>query len=303
MDTAILSAGCKTERVPIETKFETVDGYSLVDIEKAERLVGPVRSAKKVLQRTTEDLIRHATYACAIHGINASGAAAALNYDRAAEDQSPIAAFAEELKSWATKSGFVGVTGLGLGAGEIGSTLHSTAASSAELVAASAVGSIPTTTGTIVIASDGDEPALHSQIAAIIPSASVRVEPDLSAALASEADAVFVRGQTGVLDHEVVAETNVAYLVGLQPLTTTARGLAVASRAGAIVVPDFITAAGPYLAALVGLEADAIMAATSSLMVTFGSLDTNLFVAASEHAETHLRTWTTDIPFGRPLAP
>lgn len=105
-----------------------------------------------------------------------------------------------------------------------------------------------------------------------------------------------------MLNHETLAETNVKTIVGLQPLTTTARGLAVASRAGAVIVPDFISAAGPTLGALEH-SIDEIGSMTTSILDALTGHGTNLFVAASEHAEAQLRTLTDTLPFGRPLAP
>ena len=293
-----------------EQAFETVDGYSMVDIEGAPTVVGPVRSAKKVLQRTTVDLIRHATYALAIHGINGSGGAAALNHDRAADDQSPIETFSAELADWAASSHFVGTVGLGLGAGEIGPTLHPSASWSNELIATSAAACVPRDTSTVNVVSDGEEPALQDALSnnRALSAIDVSIGSDLAAALTSEADVVLVRGKAGALDHEVLAEVNVGCIVALQPLTTTARGLAVAGRQGTMIIPDFISAAGPYLAALkTNAELDPITqditAATSEALMRLEGTGTDMFVRACELAEEHLRTWTSELPFGRPLAP
>jgi hypothetical protein len=300
----IIENVCKNGIVVTETKFVTVDGYSIVDLGGAVRTVGPARSAKKVLQRTTIDLVRHATYALAIHGHNACGAAVALNHDRSADDQSPIAAFASELQRWSVDAKFTAHIGLGLGANEIGPTLHPSAAIASELIAASAVASIPDDSSVIIIASDGDEPALQAELAGAFPKAAVAVEADLAAALASGAEVVFVRTKLGELHHDALAETNVRRIVGLQPLTTTARGLAVASRHGTTIVPDFISAAGPYLAALDDdVTPETIAAATRSVIAGLGASGTTMFIDACEVAETHIRTWASEPPFGRPLAP
>ncbi len=281
-----------------ESKLETVDGYTIIDIDGAARLVGPIRSAKKVLQRTTIDLVRHATYACAVHGLDAAGAAAALNHDRSGEDHSPIATFADELAAWAEVNTFVGAMSLGLSADEVGATLSPAATAAEDTVAASAAECVPDGADNVVIASDIEESAL----ALALGNLNVTVESDLGAALTSGADVVFVRGKTGVLNHQVLEDTNAKTIIGLQPLTTTARGLAVAGRAGAIVVPDFISAAGPVLAAL-GHSADEIVELTKTLLGNLTGHGVDLFVAASEHAETHMRTMTNSLPFGRPLAP
>lgn len=281
-----------------ETTLETVDGYTIVDIEDSRRLVGPVRSAKKVLQRTTIDLIRHATYTCAVHGLDAVGAAAALNHDRSSGDTGPVVAFRDEVDAWAKTSSFTASAALGLGPEEAGGVLHPSAADHAATTAASAVACLPKSANLVVIASDDEE----ADLGAALEGAAVDVEADLGAALRSGADAVFVRGKTGVLDHATLEGTTVKLIIGLQPLTTTARGLAVASRAGAVIVPDFLSAGGPTLAAL-DLSTDRIAEMTRNVADELAASGTDQFVTACEHAEAHLRTMTDTLPFGRPLAP
>ena len=293
----------QTGLVPTEKKFETVDGYAVVDLDGATRCIGPVRSAKKVLQRTTIDLVRHATYALAIHGIDASGGAAALNHDRASDDQSSIAAFSVELASWAESAGFSGHIGMGLSPDEIGPALHPSAQWRHELEAASARAALPPV-HSVVVVSDEDESALTAPF--MIPT--VDIEPNLEAALTSGADAVFVRGKTGAVNHEVLAEANVGHIVGLQPLTTTARGLAVASARGCVIVPDFLSASGPYVAAASESTklSDLIQHVETKTRAAAARLTdegTNSFVRACELAEEHILTWASELPFGRPLAP
>lgn len=279
-----------------ENPLSTVDGYTIVDIPEASRLVGPVRAAKKVLQRTTADLVRHATYACAVHELDAAGAAAALNHDRAGEDQTPIAAFAEELNGWAEAHTFVGSVGLGIEPAEAGRVLSV----SPEVAKAATIASATACAGggaTVSIVSESEEAELISALGDV----TVDLECDLDRALKAGADVVMVRGKMGVLDHSALGDTNAKLIIGLQPLTVTARGLAVASRAGAIVVPDFISAAGPTLAAL-GHDPERIREMTTSVVSALTGHGVDLFVAASERAEAHLSTLTDNLPFGRPLA-
>lgn len=281
------------------TSLVGVDGYTYADLDDAARLIGPIRSARKVLPRTTIDLARHATYAAAVHQLDAVGGAAALNHDRAGDGQ-PFAMFAAEVAEWSSTSGFAGHTTLGLSAEEAGDALTIDSATQDAATIESAVASIDLSGKAIVVASEQDEGAL-SAAATGAGAASVAFEPHLPAALQSGADVAFVRGKTGAIDHVVAAEANVGHIVGLQPLTTTARGLAVASRAGAIVVPDFVSAAGPYLAAL-DRTAD-IAQLTRSAVERIGDAGVDSFVRACELAEDHLRSWATELPFGRPLAP
>ncbi|MBT8192093.1 MAG: hypothetical protein KJP22_01730, partial [Acidimicrobiia bacterium] len=256
-------------------------------------------SARKVLPRTTIDLARHATYALAIHQIDAAGGAVALNHDRAGEGD-PFEGFRMALESWADAASFTGHTTLGLSAEEAGPSLAVPWAAHDDAIVSSAVASAPVSGAKVVIASSDEEASLHAAATAA-GAASVDIEPDPGQAMKSGAGVLFVRGKTGAVDHAIAADTNIGHLVGLQPLTTTARALAMASRAGCVIVPDFVSAAGPYLVAL-DSGAD-ITAATTAAVARFADAGTDGFVRACELAEDHLRTWTSDLPFGRPLAP
>ena len=109
-----------------------------------------------------------------------------------------------------------------------------------------------------------------------------------------------MQARTGDLHHDVLGAGAAATIVPLTPLATTARGLAVATRAGSTIVPDFVTAGGQYLATL-GI--DDIEGATRSAIERVGDAGPDAFVRACELAEDHLRSWAPDLPFGRPLAP
>lgn len=279
-----------------QTQLTNVDGFTIIDIEGVARLVGPVRLARKVLPRTTIDLVRHATYACAIHKLDAVGAAAALNHDRPNADPSAIETFAGELTTWAEANNFVANATLGLDADEVNMGSEGLEESMDEAMAASASSCLGPSADKLVIVSAKDEPALTSALGDRSPT----TEPDLAVALSSGADAVFVRAKTATLDHAVLEDTNVGAIIGLQPLTTTARGLAFAGRAGTVIVPDFISAAGATLAAL-GHEPGEIASMTSDVMAPLHDAGIDMFVTASETAESHLSTLSPTLPFGRAL--
>jgi len=291
-------------------EFERSDAYAMVDIEESELVVGPIRSARKVLQRTTTDLVRHATYSLAIHGIDGTGGAVALNLDPGHNDrQSTIGSFTEELLDWASGAGFIAASGIGVELADLGGVAGREAPpSTAALIAASAVGSmLDNEGGRVVIASTQAETELSSALEAAGESDIERIE-DLSTALTSESKATFVRGKTGALTHGTLADTNAAQIIGLQPLTTTARGLAVAGRRDAVIVPDFVSGAGPYLAAISDIDdPEALLAdiaeRTRAARSGWETSGVGAFVAACETAEAHMRTWTENLPFGRPLAP
>lgn len=291
------------------TTFDAVDGYAYLDLVNATRAVGPARSARKVLDRTSIDLARHATYALAIHGLTASGAVIALNHERDSAEPLPEAAFANASAPWRNEVGFLAHTGLGLSDEEVGDALAPSAqiVPIEELIDASAVGCTSLDGAAVLIASTGDEPNLLGSVQGS-GATSVQVITEIADALTMTSDVLFVRGTTGVLDHEVLADTRARLIVGLQPLTTTARGLAVASGAGSVIVPDFVSAGGPYVAALSEIAdkdelLDHVRSEAATAAARYEGSGVNTFVRACEIAEEFLRTWVDQLPFGRPLAP
>jgi hypothetical protein len=81
----------------------------------------------------------------------------------------------------------------------------------------------------------------------------------------------------------------------------TARALAVLGRADVVVVPDFLSTAGPLLAALDAHGGDP-MERVHDAVAAFTGEGTGLFMAAVRRAEDHLSSWQDALPFGRPLA-
>ena len=134
---------------------------------------------------------------------------------------------------------------------------------------------------------------------------------DIKAAWAifgTKCDALLVGSKVGALTHEGAAAVKAASLLptGLVPLTTKA--VVALERAGRKVVPDFLTLAGPYLAAFgdVGDGPDVAAQGVSAQIAaavreSAGSPD-GLFLGACARAEAFLATWQPALPFGRPLA-
>ena len=108
-------------------------------------------------------------------------------------------------------------------------------------------------------------------------------------------------GKAGVLEHDLAATVRAGVVVPLTPVPVTARALAILGRAGVVVVPDFLSTAGPLLAAVDpdgGDPIDRVHDAVAAL----ADEGTDLWMAAVTKAEEHLRTWQDALPFGRPLA-
>jgi hypothetical protein len=95
------------------------------------------------------------------------------------------------------------------------------------------------------------------------------------------------------------------------PIPVTAKGLAVLRRQGVRVLPDFITTAGAMLGGLgPALEgaagttrgADEVSAQVREALGEVLDHEQGPLLGACHRAETFLRTWREQLPFGRPLA-
>jgi len=124
----------------------------------------------------------------------------------------------------------------------------------------------------------------------------------------AEADVLVVGSKVGVVDHDLATELTVAAVVPGGPLPVTAKALAALRRAGVMVLPDFVTTAGPLFA---WPDSDdppspevARQVATSSIDAVLGEVrehPAGALLGACERAEAFLGSWAT-VPFGRPLA-
>ncbi len=130
------------------------------------------------------------------------------------------------------------------------------------------------------------------------------------------ADVLLVGSKMGALDHNIAGDLDVSAVACLHPIPFTTRALVVLQAAGAVVLADFVCLAGPLFAAwpgeLAGLEGDAVtpeateaaaLEAIANLGRETAAHPEGAFLGACHHAESFLRTWRNELPFGRPLAP
>jgi len=92
------------------------------------------------------------------------------------------------------------------------------------------------------------------------------------------------------------------------PIPVTAKGLAVLTRAGVRVLPDFITTAGPLVGGLAP-ALDGSVASPSDVGEVVAAVLTEVVddehspvLAACRRAESFIGGWRPSLPFGRPLA-
>ena len=110
---------------------------------------------------------------------------------------------------------------------------------------------IATAAGTAV-APDGFDPAVVGESwAAHGPDLVTTLDPDAGrpwAVFGTAAEILVVGSKPGVVDHTVAAGLVADCVVAGGPVPVTAKGLAVARRAGRVVIPDFLSTAGPLFA-------------------------------------------------------
>ena len=132
---------------------------------------------------------------------------------------------------------------------------------------------------------------------------------------AAETDVLLVGSKMGALNHNIAAALDTSAVACLHPIPFTTRALVILQAAGAVVLADFVCLAGPLFAAwpgeLAGLEGDAVtpeaiesatVAAIADLVRETAGHPEGAFLGACHHAESFLRTWRDELPFGRPLA-
>ena len=137
---------------------------------------------------------------------------------------------------------------------------------------------------------------------------SLGTESPAATLLDTESDLVFCGSKLGLIDHEVASRLSCKLLVPIGPAPVTAKGLAVATSRGITVLPDFVSASGPLFSdhpEEAATEAQVLSTATESILSTLRELAEHpegLYLGACYAAESFLRSWQEELPFGRPLA-
>lgn len=283
-------------------KLTTTDAFIVFDLGDAPA-VGVVRQAPKVLKDGAELLARSTTYAAASFGLQVGGGSAGLNAKPEGRDVA-LAAFLDEVAPFVESGRWLPGPGVGVRAEDLAGLARAddraaafdpmTAGGSAVAAAVGALGSLNGKSVAIV----GSGPVAEAAASAVGTNGGSLVE---QASLDADCDVLLVGGKAGVLEHDLAATVRARVVVPLTPVPVTARALAVLSRAGVIVVPDFLSTAGPLLTAVDRDGGDATTRVHDAV-AALADEGTGLWMAAVTKAEDHLRTWQDPLPFGRPLS-
>ncbi|MFP5254807.1 MAG: hypothetical protein ACLGI8_03045 [Acidimicrobiia bacterium] len=283
-------------------KLTSTDGFIVFDLDDAPA-VGIVRLAPKVLRDGAELLARSTTYAAASFGLQLRGASGAINAKPDDRDAA-VAAFLAEVTELVETDRWLPGPGLGVTPDDLAPlpraeqravAFDQTATGeSAVAAAAGALGSL----GGARVAIVGSGPVAEAAAAAAAARGAT-AEPD--AGMDADCDVLLVAGKAGALEHDLAATVKARVVVPLTPVPVTARALAVLGRGGTVVVPDFLSTAAPLLAAFAPDGGEPLERVETSVAELAGE-GTGLWMAACLRAEGFLRTWQSELPFGRPLA-
>jgi glutamate dehydrogenase/leucine dehydrogenase len=279
-------------------KFETVDAFVTVDFDDAPTSVGVVRLAPKILREGAELLARSNSYAGAFFGLRVGGASAGIN---SAPDGrgAAIEAFIAEAGPLVAERHLVLHPGLGIGDGELGAAGappadHTLRAKGAVAAAGATLGALSGVT--VAFAGEGD------LVDAARDEATSHGAEVVDGGIDAAADAVFVSGRSGVVDHDAAATVHARAVVPLTPLPVTAKAYAVLSRAGTTYVPDFVALAAPMLDEFDRANPADPVSRVQDAAAEIAADGVDAWRTAVDRAETFLRTWQPAPPFGRPLA-
>ena len=283
-------------------KLESTDGFIAFDLGDVPS-VGVVRQAPKVLRDGAELLARSTTYTAASFGLELGGGSAGLNAKPDDRDAA-LAAFLEEVMPLVESGRWLPGPGVGIAPDDLASLPRagdrSTAfdqTSAGESAVAAALGALGSLDGK-QIAIVGGGPITEAAAASVSANGGT---PQPQAGFDTPCDALLVAGKAGVLEHDLAATVKAKVVVPLTAVPVTARALAVLGRAGVVVVPDFLSTAGPLLAAVDPDGGDA-MTRVHEAVDSLKTEGAGLWMAAVTKAEEHLRTWQDELPFGRPLS-
>ena len=293
-------------------KLSSVDGFVVIDLEDAPLAVGIARCAPKVLVDGATWLARSETYRYAFFGRRVSGASAAVNAP-ADEKSVAIAAFVTELAGEEFATVHLSA-GRGTTAAELEPLRQRDPRPDAwwterdALVASGIVAAAERAVGGLSgrsVAIESFDAMSAGLTQAFTDAGATAVEAptddDPFAVIHAEADVLVAGSKVGLIGHANVDKVRARTIVPSGPMPVSAKALAAFTRAGVVVLPDFVTTSG-HLAAWLedGSSTDAatlIGEAISSVI----DHPSGPLIGACETAEAFLARWTT-IPFGRPIA-
>jgi hypothetical protein len=277
-------------------RLSSTDAFVVIDLPAADRADGIVRCARKVLVDSSRALARSRTYGWALLEQPVSGAAAGISAqgdDRGAA----IAAFCDEIAPRVASGELALAAGKGIETAELDALPTPVPPDPGALVDG-LLGCAESLTGSlagvdVAIEHEGGATGLRAALEA----AGATVVAEGADALTSPADLLLFGSRPGLIDHEMADRLVATQLLPTAEMSYTPRALAVATRRGARVLPDFLSTAGPLVARL-GVDPRTRLAELAGQVLEHPE---GAFMGACRRAEEFLSGWNSELPFGRPI--
>jgi hypothetical protein len=260
-------------------KLSSTNAFVAVDLDGATGR-GVVRMAPKVLQGGAKNLARSMTYSLACLGRRETGVSAGISATPE-ESDAALAAFVLEVTDW--DEGYRFEAGKGVGTAALGPL----AVEAGDPLPGAVAGALAACPGASTAVTDADDPSPLGDLLAGHGIEVLEVDDPLSTA----ADLLFVGSGVGAIDHVAADRVGAQVVVPTVRLAVTTRALAMCSRRGIVVLPDFVVLADP----LAGFDE-----ATSVLAEALDHADGPV-LGACERSEAFLGSWQDELPFGRPI--
>jgi glutamate dehydrogenase/leucine dehydrogenase len=127
---------------------------------------------------------------------------------------------------------------------------------------------------------------------------------------ATPVDVFFAGAKIGSIDHKNADKLPVKAIVPTGPLPFTTKAWVMLERRDVKLLPDFASTGGQVFAGFppdgvdtVDGAANAVRSAVTDLVTEISQHERGAVMGGFAHAESFLRTWRDELPFGRPLAP
>jgi hypothetical protein len=300
----------------VKIEKPTANSFIAIDLPDAPCATGVVRAAPKILQGGAKAMARTTTYTFAVRGLKVGGASAGISAE-GDELPSAIAAFAEAIAERTADGRLVLDAGNGVDPAAWGAPagdprpevrLEDVDGMRLEerLVGIGAVAAASAAVGSATgwTASVEPSPDAASTIAALAD-AGIDVA---GGTLDARVDVLFCGARQGVLDGAAADLVEARVVVPIGPHAVSAKGLAVLRRRDVVVLPDFVSLAGPTYAgwpvgdATSEAVGDACRTEVHAMITDALAHEEGPFLGACATAEAFLASWQDELPFGRPLA-
>lgn len=299
------------------TKLSSTDAFVVTDSGTADApATGVVRTGKKILQSSAQDLARSVSYSFAAFEVERVGASAGINAIDDAVGPATEAFVAEVAERVASGA-------LQLDAGK-GTDPSAIAALTDAAARPSLAGSFEATTAGVVAAGtwvnggsldgatyamEGTGPVVDQLVEDLRAVGATKVEVDGVdkkpwMIWGAAADLIFAGSKPGALTHQGAPFVKAKAIVPWGPIPFTTKAYAQLQRGGVVMVPDFLSAAGGLLPGNVSGKAETAedIAALVTAALEASTHDDGVFLGACYRAEAFLDGWLGEKLFGRPLA-